>query len=71
MNDDLEIPGEYWDSDLLYLEEIQLKREERHNEVTGTIESKLSPPNTKARANLSRGQVLKSEHSQGSKKSDC
>ena len=66
--DDFEIPGEYRNLDLLYLEEIQNEKEETHNEVTGTIHSQIPKFSSKARASLFRGQVQQAEHPQSDEK---
>ena len=57
-----EIPGEYDQLDLDYLQELRYEQEETHNEVSGTINSQGRAFTSKARASVLRGQVQQNQY---------
>ena len=61
MKHDDEIPGEYRDIDLLYLQETQHAKEEHFNEVSGSISNEIPKFSSKITATLHRGKPKQSK----------
>lgn len=64
MNYQNELPDEFREMDLLYLEEIQYQKEEHHNEVICTINSTGPAFNTKVGATAIRGEIQQTSASE-------